>query len=53
MRRLLAGTRTRLTLVFAAVLAVAIIVADSALYLALSRAETSAAAEASSAGGRD
>ena len=45
MRRLLAGTRIRLTLTFAAVLAVAILVADIALYLALSRAETSAAAD--------
>jgi heavy metal sensor kinase len=44
-RRLLAGTRIRLTLTFAAVLAVAILVADIALYLALSRAETSAAAD--------
>jgi heavy metal sensor kinase len=43
--RLLAGTRIRLTLTFAAVLAVAILVADIALYLALSRAETSAAAD--------
>lgn len=45
MRRFLSGTRIRLTLTFAAVLAVAILVADSALYLALSRAETSAAAD--------
>ena len=45
MRRLLAGTRIRLTLAFAAVLAIAIVVADVALYLALSRAETSAAAD--------
>jgi two-component system, OmpR family, sensor kinase len=45
MRRVLAGTRIRLTLTFAAVLAVAIGVADVALYLALSRAETSAAAD--------
>jgi heavy metal sensor kinase len=44
-RRLFAGTRIRLTLAFAAVLAVAIIVADTALYIALSRAETSAAAD--------
>jgi heavy metal sensor kinase len=44
-RRLFAGTRLRLTLAFAAVLAVAIVVADTALYLALSRAETSAAAD--------
>jgi heavy metal sensor kinase len=43
--RLFAGTRLRLTLAFAAVLAVAIIVADTALYIALSRAETSAAAD--------
>jgi len=40
-----AGTRIRLTLAFAAVLAVAIVVADVALYLALSQAETSAAAD--------
>ena len=45
MRRLFAGTRLRLTLAFAAVLAVAIVIADTALYLALSRAETSAAAD--------
>ena len=45
MRRLFAGTRIRLTLAFAAVLALAIIVADTALYIALSRAETSAAAD--------
>ena len=45
MRRLLAGTRIRLTLAFAAVLAIAIVVADVALYLALSRAETGAAAD--------
>ena len=45
MRRMLAGTRIRLTLAFAAVLAVAIVVADVALYLALSRAETGAAAD--------
>jgi signal transduction histidine kinase len=45
MRRVLAGTRIRLTLTFAAVLAAAILVADVALYLALSRAETSAAAD--------
>ncbi len=45
MRRILAGTRIRLTLAFAAVLAVAIAVADVALYLALSRAETGAAAD--------
>jgi heavy metal sensor kinase len=45
MRRALAGTRIRLTLSFAAVLAAAILVADIALYLALSRAETSAAAD--------
>jgi two-component system, OmpR family, sensor kinase len=45
MRRRLAGTRIRLTLAFAAVLAIAIVVADIALYLALSRAETSAAAD--------
>jgi heavy metal sensor kinase len=45
MRRLLVGTRVRLTLAFAAVLAVAIGVADVALYLALSRTETAAAAE--------
>ncbi|HXM53336.1 MAG TPA: ATP-binding protein [Candidatus Binatus sp.] len=45
MRRMLAGTRIRLTLAFAAVLALAIIVADVALYLALSRAETSAAGD--------
>jgi two-component system, OmpR family, sensor kinase len=45
MRRRLAGTRIRLTLAFAGVLAVAIVVADIALYLALSRAETSAAAD--------
>jgi two-component system, OmpR family, sensor kinase len=44
-RPLFAGTRLRLTLAFAAVLAVAIVVADIALYLALSRAETSAAAD--------
>jgi hypothetical protein len=44
-RRLFAGTRIRLTLAFAAVLAVAIVVADTALYLALSRAETNAAAD--------
>jgi heavy metal sensor kinase len=44
-RRLFAGTRIRLTLTFAAVLSVAILVADTALYLALSRAETSAAAD--------
>jgi heavy metal sensor kinase len=44
-RRLLAGTRFRLTLAFAAVLAVAIVIADTALYLALSRAETGAAAD--------
>jgi two-component system, OmpR family, sensor kinase len=44
-RRFLSGTRIRLTLTFAAVLAVAIVVADTALYLALSRAETSAAAD--------
>jgi heavy metal sensor kinase len=44
-RRLFAGTRIRLTLAFAGVLAVAIIVADIALYLALSRADTSAAAD--------
>jgi heavy metal sensor kinase len=42
---MLAGTRVRLTLAFAAVLAVAIVVADVALYLALSRTETAAAAE--------
>jgi heavy metal sensor kinase len=40
-----AGTRIRLTLAFAAVLGVAIVVADVALYLALSRAETGAAAD--------
>ena len=45
MRRMFAGTRIRLTLAFAAVLAVAIVVADVALYLALSRAETSTAAD--------
>src|SRR5438132_12937742 len=45
MRRLVAGTRIRLTLAFAAVLAIAIVVADVALYLALSRAETGAAAD--------
>ncbi|HEY4871171.1 MAG TPA: hypothetical protein VIJ03_04655, partial [Candidatus Dormibacteraeota bacterium] len=45
MRRLLAGTRIRLTLAFAVVLALAILIADTALYLALSRAETSAAAD--------
>ena len=45
MRRLLAGTRIRLTLVFAGVLALAILIADTALYLALSRAETSTAAD--------
>jgi heavy metal sensor kinase len=45
MSRMLAGTRVRLTLAFAAVLAVAIVVADVALYLALSRAETGAAAD--------
>ena len=45
MRRRLASTRIRLTLAFAAVLAVAIVVADVALYLALSRVETSAAAD--------
>ena len=45
MRRPFAGTRLRLTLAFAAVLAVAIVIADTALYLALSRAETSAAAD--------
>jgi two-component system, OmpR family, sensor kinase len=45
MRRMLAGTRIRLTLAFAAVLAVAIGVADVAVYLALSRLETAAAAD--------
>jgi heavy metal sensor kinase len=45
MRRRLAGTRIRLTLAFAAVLALAIVVADVALYLALSRVETAAAAD--------
>jgi two-component system OmpR family sensor kinase len=45
MRRMLAGTRLRLTLAFAAVLAIAILVADVALYLGLSRAETGAAAD--------
>jgi two-component system OmpR family sensor kinase len=45
MRRMFAGTRIRLTLAFAAVLAAAILVADVALYLGLSRAETSAAAD--------
>jgi len=45
MSRMLAGTRVRLTLAFAAVLAVAIVVADVALYLGLSRAETGAAAD--------
>jgi two-component system OmpR family sensor kinase len=44
-RHLLAGTRIRLTLAFAAVLAAAIVVADIALYLALSRAETGAAGD--------
>jgi heavy metal sensor kinase len=45
MRRVLAGTRIRLTLAFAAVLAVAIVAANIALYLALSRAETGSAAD--------
>ena len=45
MRRALAGTRLRLTMAFAAVLVVAIVVADVALYIALSRIETSAAAD--------
>jgi two-component system OmpR family sensor kinase len=45
MRRALAGTRLRLTMAFAAVLLVAIVVADVALYVALSRTETSAAAD--------
>jgi two-component system OmpR family sensor kinase len=45
LRRALAGTRIRLTLAFAAVLAAAILAADIALYLALSRAETGAAAD--------
>jgi len=45
MRRMFAGTRIRLTLAFAAVLAAAIVVADVALYLGLSRAETSTAAD--------
>ena len=45
MTRMFAGTRIRLTLAFAAVLAAAIVVADVALYLGLSRAETSTAAD--------
>jgi heavy metal sensor kinase len=45
MRRVLAGTRIRLTLAFAALLALAIAVADTALYLGLSRTETSAASD--------
>ena len=45
MRSRFAGTRIRLTLAFAALLALAIAVADTALYLALSRIETSAAAD--------
>src|SRR6202011_4681584 len=45
MRRALAGTRLRLTMAFAAVLVVAIVVADVALYVALSRTETAAAAD--------
>jgi two-component system OmpR family sensor kinase len=45
MKRALSGTRLRLTLAFAAVLAVAIVVADVAVYVVLSRTETSAAAD--------
>ncbi len=45
MRRRFAGTRIRLTLAFAALLALAIAVADTALYLGLSRTETGAAAD--------
>ncbi len=45
MRRVLAGTRIRLTLAFAALLGLAIAVADTALYLGLSRTETSAASD--------
>lgn len=45
MMRVFAGTRIRLTLAFAVVLAAAILVADVALYLALSRTETGAAAD--------
>jgi len=43
--RALAGTRFRLTLAFAAVLAVAIVVANVALYIVLYRTEMSAAAD--------
>src|ERR1700730_10615419 len=42
---MLGGTRIRLTLAFAAVLAAAILAADIVLYFALSRAETSGAAD--------
>src|ERR1700704_5497291 len=45
MRQVLGGTRIRLTLAFAAVLAAAILAADIVLYFALSRAETSSAAD--------
>jgi len=45
MSRIFAGTRIRLTLAFATVLAVAMLVADVALYLGLSRAEAGAAAD--------
>ena len=45
MRHVLGGTRIRLTLAFAAVLAAAILAADIVLYFALSRAETSSAAD--------
>jgi heavy metal sensor kinase len=43
--RWFAGTRIRLTVAFAVLLALAIAVADTALYLGLSRTETSAAAD--------
>ena len=46
MKRLVGSTRARLTLAHAAVLATAILVADVAVYLALSRAEGNAADDA-------